>query len=157
MLQACRADAVKQGDLARADWWQHDMQTLDAQSRAFPAGHRLAFRAEDVALRHGYLNAPIQFAWLRAPYLHNGSVPTLKALIGRPSDRPVTFCRGNLGYDREAIGVMVETPTNGQCTDKAPFLFDTTQSGNSSAGHAYPSEAVGDDDRAALLAYLGTL
>jgi 16S rRNA (cytosine1402-N4)-methyltransferase len=36
---------------------------------------------------------PLDGIWLRAPYLHNGSVPTLRALLS-PSTRPVTFRRG---------------------------------------------------------------
>ena len=29
----------------------------------------------------GYANMPLDGVWLRAPYLHNGSVPTLRALL----------------------------------------------------------------------------
>ena len=38
----------------------------------------------------GYANMPLDGVWLRAPYLHNGSVPTLRALLF-PDERPRTF------------------------------------------------------------------
>jgi hypothetical protein len=95
--------------------------------------------------------------WLRAPFLHNGSVPTLRQLIGL-DERPVKFCRGDAGYDPEAIGVVAPQPGGNGCEGKAYFLFDTTQPGNSNAGHWYPAHgAVSREDLEALLAYVGTI
>ena len=37
---------------------------------------------------------PLDGIWLRAPYLHNGSVPTLRDLLRPPDERPVVFYRG---------------------------------------------------------------
>ena len=36
----------------------------------------------------GYANMPLDGVWLRAPYLHNGSVPTMRALLEPASKRP---------------------------------------------------------------------
>ena len=44
---------------------------------------------------NGYANQPLDGLWLRAPYLHNGSVPTLRDLLNPPEDRPVAFVRGD--------------------------------------------------------------
>jgi hypothetical protein len=42
----------------------------------------------------GYANSPLDGVWLRAPYLHNGSVPTMRALLEPAERRPKTFYRG---------------------------------------------------------------
>lgn len=158
--QALRArfdQAMRDGDLVQADWWQQAIARFDARAREFPAGHRMAFPMRDIAKRNGYLNAPLPFLWLRAPYLHNGSVPTLRALIGL-DERPIRFCRGQAGYDPAAVGLALVAPAGDRCPPEAPFLFDATVPGNSIGGHAYPPPgAVERPDLEALLAYLGTL
>ena len=65
------------------------------------------FRAQD-----GYVNMLLDGIWLRAPYLHNGSVPTLWQLLWKPCPREgsskycrdTTFLRGNVTYDADQIG-----------------------------------------------------
>jgi hypothetical protein len=52
----------------------------------------------------GYANMPLDGVWLRAPYLHNGSVPTLWDLLKPPSDRPPVFYRGYDLYDPVDVG-----------------------------------------------------
>ena len=49
---------------------------------------------------HGYANQPLDGIWARAPYLHNGSVPTLRDLLNAPSERPKAFYRGYDVFDR---------------------------------------------------------
>ncbi|WP_133118184.1 hypothetical protein [Rhizobium hidalgonense] len=157
-LQAMRIAANTANDFAEEDWWAQAIARLDQRSREFPAGHRRSFPIADVAKRDGYQNAPLPFMWLRAPYLHNASVPTLRQLIGLDA-RPAQFCRGDAGYDPVAIGVIAPKPGDSGCSGKkSPFLFDTSRPGNSNAGHLYPPPGeVGDDDLQSLLAYLGTL
>ena len=145
------------GDEAARDWWLGAARRLDKRSREFPAGHRLAFSKDDVAYRQGFQNAPIMFAWLRAPYLHNASVPTLRQLIGLDA-RPVAFCRGANDYDPSAIGLAAPEPGAGGCPPATPFLFDARVPGNSNAGHEYPKPGTASrEDLESLLAYLGTL
>ena len=149
--------AVERGDLPQAGWWQHASETLAQRAREFPAGHQRAFAAADIAKRDGYLNAPIPFTWLRAPYLHNGSVPTLRALLGL-DERPSVFCRGDGGYDPVAVGVAAPPPGSQGCDRNMPFLFDTAEPGNSNKGHNYPPPgAVSRGELEALFAYVGTL
>jgi hypothetical protein len=100
----------------------------------------------------GYMAVPLDGIWARAPYLHNGSVPTLDALLTR--DRPTTFWRGNVNYDQVKVGFV---------TTSGVGLFDTTRSGHSNAGHD-TAEFLGDIDwknqtnkRRDLLEYLKTL
>ena len=149
--------AAESGNLAAADFWTQASERLNEAAREFPAGHRRSFPAAELAAHDGYQDSPIPFVWLRAPFLHNGSVPTLRQLIGL-DPRPDHFCRGDAGYDPEAIGIVAPEPGPNGCSGKAYFLFDTTQPGNSNAGHWYPKPgAVSREDLEALLAYLGTL
>ncbi len=41
---------------------------------------------------NGYANMPLDALWLRGPYMHNGSVPTLRALLTAPGERPKAYC-----------------------------------------------------------------
>ena len=54
---------------------------------------------------------PLDGIWLRAPYLHNGSVPTLRALMF-PDARPAVFYRGYDVYDWENVGFVASGPTS---------------------------------------------
>ncbi len=47
----------------------------------------------------GYIAAFLDGIWLRAPYLHNGSVPTLRDMLKPAAERPKVFYRGYDVYD----------------------------------------------------------
>ncbi|HXE16401.1 MAG TPA: hypothetical protein VN632_04175 [Stellaceae bacterium] len=151
-------EARRDGDLAAEAWWRQSLTRLRRTEREFPAGHRLAFAQKELARRFGYEDSPIPSAWLRAPYLHNGSVPTLSQLIGL-DPRPDKFCRGRGGYDPTVLGIIAPPPgPDGKCSGDTYFLFDTAQPGNSNKGHYYPAPGtVPLADLEALLAYVGTL
>ena len=51
----------------------------------------------------GYNALPLGGIWAQAPYLHNGSVPTLYHLLV-PGERPHTFSKANLAYDTHWVG-----------------------------------------------------
>ena len=76
-----------------------------------------------------YAQLPLNGIWASAPYLHNGSVPTLYHLL--TGDRPETFYRGNFSYDQEYVGFVWEEAVD---TDRA-LLFDTRKDGYSNSGH----------------------
>lgn len=98
----------------------------------------------------GYANMPLDGLWLRAPYLHNGSVPTLADLLKPPERRPRTFLRGSDVIDTQKGGFVAPPCEPG---DDAQFCFDTRLPGNGNAGHVYGT-ALSDTEKAALLAYL---
>jgi mono/diheme cytochrome c family protein len=103
----------------------------------------------------GYANMPLDGIWLRAPYLHNGSVPTLRALLEPPAKRPKTFYRGNDVYDPVNVGFVADVPQSGS---RRFFAFDTSVPGNGNMGHtgkAYGTE-LSDAEKAALVEYLKT-
>lgn len=96
-----------------------------------------------------YLARPLTGVWATAPYLHNGSVPTLWHLL-HPAQRPPNFIVGNREYDPVKVGYSTEG--NG-------WTFDTSQPGNSNIGHTGDKYGTNltEDQKAALLEYLKTI
>ena len=99
----------------------------------------------------GYANMPLDGVWLRAPYLHNGSVPTLRALLF-PDERPRAFYRGYDVYDWQAVGFV----SSGSEAEKGGVRFDTGLRGNGNGGHVYGRE-LAPADRETLIEFLKTL
>ncbi|HEY3241798.1 MAG TPA: c-type cytochrome, partial [Phycisphaerae bacterium] len=83
--------------------------------------------------------------WARAPYLHNGSVRTVRDLLTAPPSRPRVFHRGTAHYDTDALGFA----------DEGPYVLDTMTEGNSCAGHDYGTDLT-DDEKRELIEYLKT-
>jgi hypothetical protein len=103
----------------------------------------------------GYANMPLDGLWLRAPYLHNGSVPTLRDLLEPGAKRPKTFYRGNDLYDAQKVGFVADVAQEGE---RKFFAFDVTVPGNGNAGHEgkrYGTELPAAE-KSALLEYLKT-
>jgi cytochrome c2 len=65
---------------------------------------------------HGYANMPLDGLWLRAPYLHNGSVPTVRDLLEPAEKRPAVFYRGNDVIDRDRLGFVASLASQGKET-----------------------------------------
>jgi hypothetical protein len=80
----------------------------------------------------GYANSPLDGVWLRAPYLHNGSVPTLRDLLEPANKRPKTFYRGYDVYDQKKVGFVSDVKEE---KGRKYFLYDTKEPGNSNKGH----------------------
>jgi hypothetical protein len=100
---------------------------------------------------NGYAAMPLDGIWLRAPYLHNGSVPTLRALLFL-DERPARFFRAYDVYDWHAVGFV----STGAEAEGQGVAFDTSLRGNDNGGHTYGRE-LSSADREALLEYLKTL
>ena len=88
---------------------------------------------------------------MRAPYLHNGSVPTLRELLEQDDKRTKVFYRGYDVYDPVNVGFI----TNG-AAEKYGWKQDAAERGNGNKGHAYGTNLSADEKRA-LLEYLKTL
>jgi hypothetical protein len=102
----------------------------------------------------GYANLPLDGLWLRAPYLHNGSVPTLAALLQTPDQRPQAFVRGSDQLD--PVNGGFEAPgCDPAATPGNAFCFDTRLPGNGNGGHLYGTDLAAPA-KADLLAYLLT-
>jgi mono/diheme cytochrome c family protein len=104
---------------------------------------------------NGYANMPLDGLWLRGPYLHNGSVPTLRDMLSAPAERMPAYVRGldvidgkNGGFTAPRCDPAGRPPAQG-------FCYDTKKPGNGNGGHVYGTNltAAEKDD---LLAYLLT-
>jgi mono/diheme cytochrome c family protein len=124
-------------DAERINFRYNDTLT-DALYGFFPDGHPLRPKREDMrpgpaGTTKGYINAPIESVFARAPYLHNGSVLTLAELINLKPRRNLFF-RGQNIYDPVDVGLS----SPDQPTTTIYYRFDTRVRGNSNAGHDYP-------------------
>ncbi|MDX8392446.1 MAG: c-type cytochrome [Mariprofundaceae bacterium] len=115
---------------------------------------------------HGYNARPLNGIWAQAPYLHNGSVPTMYHLLV-PTERPDTFIKSRLDYDQKLMGFSWQSGTNTGHKQEG-YLFDTTAfPALSHAGHdqdiqegTHTYKLDWSDDKAgakAIIEYLKTL
>ncbi|MBW4555635.1 MAG: cytochrome c [Trichormus sp. ATA11-4-KO1] len=111
------------------------------------------WRFKDFRKTNGYATMPLDGIWLRAPYLHNGSVPTLRDLLEKPENRPNKFYRGYDVIDREKVGFI---STIAEEDGNKYFEFDTSKPGNSNSGHLYGTE-LSPDEKDALVEYMKNL
>ena len=97
--------------------------------------------------RVGYQAPPLDGLWATAPYLHNGSVPTLHALL-ESSSRPARFTRppstGFEHYDTVHVGwkfreVSAEelASTSRRSPFQAKFIVNTARFGMGNGGHTF--------------------
>jgi mono/diheme cytochrome c family protein len=100
----------------------------------------------------GYANMPLDGLWLRAPYLHNGSVPSLRDLLEPPERRPTLFFRGYPVYDYTNVGFV----STGPQAERTGFQYDTSVRGNGNQGHVYGTN-LSPEEKAVLLEFLKTL
>ena len=115
----------------------------------------------------GYVAPPLDGVWASAPYLHNGSVPTLWHVL-HPDRRPAVWKRTPTGYDQSRVGLEVvelESMPQGQGAEPGGGKlssaerrrhFDTSRPGKSAKGHDFP-DALDEDEKTAVLEYLKTL
>jgi mono/diheme cytochrome c family protein len=99
----------------------------------------------------GYASMLLDGIWLRGPYLHNGSVPTLRDLLNPLEERPVVFYRGYDVYDYENVGFV----TSGPEAERLGFRFDTRERGNGNQGHTYGTE-LSEAEKDAVIEFLKT-
>ncbi len=151
------------GTITPIDQVGTDRGRLDSYTYELTANQNLTFagisyKGVDQRFSHfkktnGYTNSLLDGVWLRSPYLHNGSVPTLRDLLNPPEMRPQTFYRGYDVFDQKNVGfVSTVSAENG----KPFFKYDTQEVGNSNRGHLYGTD-LNAEEKDALLEYLKTL
>jgi mono/diheme cytochrome c family protein len=101
---------------------------------------------------NGYVAVPLDGIWLRAPYLHNGSVPHLRDLLEPPKSRTRVFYRGYDVLDAANVGFVSDGPE----ARRVGFRFDAAERGNGSEGHDYGTD-LSPTDKDALIEYMKTL
>ncbi|MEM9885774.1 MAG: hypothetical protein AAF849_07775 [Bacteroidota bacterium] len=103
---------------------------------------------------YGYIAPPLDGIWATAPYLHNGSVPTIDALLNSKT-RPTYWKRDlkdNYEFDEEKVGWQYKEK-NGPA---GKMTYDTTLPGYGNMGH-YFGDRLSKLERKAVLEYLKTL
>jgi hypothetical protein len=106
----------------------------------------------------GYKARPLTGIWATAPYLHNGSVPSLHELLLPPDRRAPSFFLGTRQYDPVRVGYLAER------SDENSFEFRTRDErgniiwGNYNGGHDYGNASLDEGTRRRdLLEYLKSL
>jgi hypothetical protein len=149
------------GKVTPIDQIKTDRHRLDSYSLALCVNQNLLYAAypeerfSHFRKTNGYANQPLDGIWLRAPYLHNGSVPTLRDLLEPSERRPGVFYRGYDVYDPEKVGFVSDVPEE---NGRAYFRFETKEPGNGNFGHegrAYGTELT-RDEKADLVEFLKT-
>lgn len=160
-------------DRFRFDNYTYDLMLNQSTLYAGDAEERFQhFRKSD-----GYANMPLDGVWLRAPYLHNGSVPSLRDLLKPPQDRPQAFYRGFTVYNPDDMGFVSRPEEISEGTKPYLFCYATragglarcgadapdnrgtcdvrTCKGNGNFGHEYGT-ALSETEKSALIEYLKT-
>jgi RoxA-like, cytochrome c-like len=96
-----------------------------------------------------YESRSLHGIWATAPYLHNGSVPSLWELLKPAKDRQTTFMVGSRMFDPKNVGYVTD-----QSPFNATFVTDPMNAnGNGNGGHEYGSD-LSEDERWAIVEYL---
>ncbi|MEQ9357464.1 c-type cytochrome [Coleofasciculus chthonoplastes] len=134
-------------DRHRLDMWTK--QAADTYNE-FAEGYDFDF--DNLRKTDGYVSVSLDGLWLRAPYLHNGSVPNLIDLLETPENRTNVFYRGYDVYDPENVGFVAQ----GSEAEKVGFKYDTRVAANGNQGHLYGTD-LSSGEKKALIEYLKTL
>ena len=107
----------------------------------------------------GYVAPALDGIWASAPYLHNGSIPTLWHLLN-PTERPTIWRPLDQQFDAEKVGLNIQVEEKAPITELDAVLrrsyFDTTRFGKGNGGHDYP-DVLSPTQKRAVLEYLKTL
>lgn len=133
--------------------WASYTQNFSAAQNILYAGY--PWRFHRFHKTEGYANQPLDGIWARSPYLHNGSVPTLRDLLEPSSLRPSIWYRGSDELDLAKVGYR----SDAAALDGHLFLYDTSRQGNHKTGHEGPRYGthLPASDKDALVEYMKTL
>jgi hypothetical protein len=150
-----RDGAPKLGTVEPIESVGTDRHRLDSYTATFAANQYTLYPDSEYRFTHfrktnGYANQPLDGIWARAPYLHNGSVPTLRDLLEPPELRPKTFYRGYDVFDREKVGFVADVASE---EGRRFTLHDTALPGNGNGGHLWGVD-LGPEDKEAIVEYM---
>ncbi|MEH3041560.1 MAG: hypothetical protein PGN21_16045 [Sphingomonas paucimobilis] len=164
---ACHGDYRLEGrraQLVRFPNWVGDVGTDRLRATAFDralvtaVGRSAYADCIDVTVGSGYAAPPLAGLWASAPYLHNGSVPTLDALLS-PERRPVRFQVGGHALDFDRVGLRL-TDSGAYPAGYRPFAaavwLDARESGRGNGGHRFGA-GLSAAEKQALIAFLKLL
>jgi hypothetical protein len=127
-------------------WTQASSDSYNAFAASYP------WKFNNFQKTDGYANVLLDGIWLRGPYLHNGSVPSLVDLLEPVESRPKVFWRGYDVYDQEKVGFISFGPD----AERFGFKVDVSVQGNSNSGHLWGTTLTPEEKRA-LVEYMKTL
>ena len=111
----------------------------------------------------GYVAPILTGIWTTAPYLHNGSVPTLWHLL-HSDQRPARFEVGGHRLDYKKMGIALEESKDHVWRYPAGYnarshseIYDTSQLGRSNRGHERQLRDLSEDEKTAVIEYLKKL
>ena len=132
-------------------WYGEALNDERSLEQGLPPAQMQAYPLE------GYVAPPLDGVWATAPYFHNGSVPTLAAVLNSAT-RPTRWMRdfNSSTYDMSAVGWPHEVIEEGQSVEDPLSVYDTTLEGYSAQGHTF-ADHLSAEEREALLAYLKAL
>jgi cytochrome c553 len=164
---ACHGDyasSTKEVRLTRFPNWIGDVGTDRLRQAVFDqalakAVERTAYRKLiTVTNGRGYVAPPLTGIWASAPYLHNGSVPTLSALFS-PTKRAAKFQVGGHALDFTNVGINLAAdgkfPSN-YIPFAQPVWTDTAKAGRGNAGHRF-GENLTEQEKRELIEFLKRL
>jgi hypothetical protein len=152
----CHAfDGAYTGKVSPIDEIGTDRERLDSYTYELNENQNTLYAGYDWRFSHfrktnGYANMPLDGVWLRAPYLHNGSVPTMADLLEPVEKRPKEFYRGYDVYDPARLGFFTNVEEE---NGFKYFFFETKLPGNDNRGHTYGT-TLSPEDKLALIEYL---
>lgn len=150
--------------LTRFPNWLGDVGTDRLRNQVFDAALVRAvaqspYRADiSVRQQRGYVGTLLTGVWATAPYLHNGSVPTIWALL-TPSARPQRFLVGGHALSLADMGIALDAHgayPAGYRPFAEPVWYDTRKPGQGNGGHVYGSD-LSDAEKRDLIAFLSQL
>jgi mono/diheme cytochrome c family protein len=136
-------------------WYDSQTQAVSAADRARLDGDR----PNNPQVPLEYKARPLNGIWTAPPYLHNGSVPSLYALLSPVAERPAVVYLGDREFDPYDVGYA-------NVAIKGGFALDTSKPGNHDTGHEFRDgprgggvigRGLSPDERRALIEYLKTL
>ena len=136
---------------AKANMSKEDQDLMDKlEARQTPVKWRDTMKATGGPV---YPARPLEGIWATAPYLHNGSVPTLYHLLLPAAQRPKKFPVGQKDFDPVNVGFAIDPAKITPQTALTLFEMDTTLPGNLNTGHEWGTQ-LPEGDRLALIEYL---
>jgi cytochrome c peroxidase len=138
--QAVFLDRIQRNGIARVKKERPDLKVDEIEwesGRKAKAAWRISY-ADPQTKEFGYPAKPLAGVWATAPYLHNGSVPTLADMLTPPEQRPSTFMVGTREYDPQKMGYRMDAADS-------TFRFDTSVKGNSNAGHPFGTKLTPEE------------
>jgi hypothetical protein len=135
-----------------------DRHRLDSYTYEFLSNQNTLYAGYPWRFQHfhktnGYANQPLDGIWLRAPYLHNGSVPTLRDLLEPVEKRPPMFYRGYDVFDQKKVGFISDVP---EANGRRHFQLNTAEPGNANTGHVYGVD-LSPEQKDAIVEYMKKL